>query len=740
MKKYLIIFFLLFNVVNAEVVKNIQIDGNSKISDDTILVYGDIDLNTDYDTSQLNEILKKLYSTEFFEDIDLSLKNGLLKINIKEYPTINSIEVEGEKADKIKEAILKILDLKEKSSFIKSKLSDDINKIKKVYGSLGFTFVKVEAKIENFNDNRLNLIFFVNKGNKTKIKSINFIGDKKIKDRRLRDIIVSEEKKFWKVLSKNTSLSEANLKLDKSLLIKYYKSRGYYDVQVISSSAEINQNNGTSLTFNIDAGKRYKITKISTDVSPVFDKNIFLPLNNEYKKIIGKYYSPIHIKKLLDELDRMISNNDLQFVEHSVNEIVQNNTIEVKINIFEGQKKLVERINIFGNKVTNESVIRGELLLDEGDPFSKLRLDKSIAQLKARRLFANIKETVKEGSNKDLKVIDISLEEKPTGEISAGAGIGTNGGTFAFDITENNWLGNGVALSSSVEVDKETLKGSIYVSNPNYNYSGNEVNANFSASDNDKSDSGYKNKITSTGVGTRFEQYKDIYVSPRITLTHDNLSVSKTASSSLKNQAGKFVDLTLDYAVGLDKRDRAFMPTQGYVSNFGQQIPIYADSPFIKNTFSYSAYNSFGEDIIGTFKFYGAAINGISNEDVRISKRINMPASRLRGFKNGKVGPKDGNDYVGGNYSTAVNIESNLPNLLPESTKLDVGLFLDFGNVWGVDYDDTLDDSNKIRSSTGLNASWMSPVGPMSFVFAKSITKAATDETEGFNFRLGTTF
>ena len=740
MNKYLILFFLMFSAVNAEVIKSVQVDGNFKISDDTIIVYGDININANYNSSELNEILKKLYSTDFFETIDLSLKNGLLKINVKEYQTINAIEIEGEKTEKIKVAILERLDLKEKDSFIKSKLSDDINKIKKIYASLGFTFVNVEAKIENFDDNRLNLIFFVEKGNKTKIKNIYFIGDKKIKDRRLRDIIVSEEHKFWKFLSKNTNLSESNLTLDKSLLIKYYKSRGYYDVQVISSSAEINQSNGTSLTFNINAGKRYKITKISTDVDPVFDKNIFIPLNNEYKKVIGKYYSPLHVKDLLDELDIMISNNDLQFVEHSVNEIVKDKSIELKINIFEGEKNLVERINIFGNSVTNESVIRGELLLDEGDPFSSLRLDKSIAQLKARRIFGEIKKTVKEGSNKDLKIIDITLEEKPTGEISAGAGVGTNGGSVAFDVTENNWLGRGIELSSNLEVDAESLKGGIFVTNPNYNFSGNELNANFSASDNDKTDSGYKNKIISTGVGTRFEQYKDIYLSPRITLTRDSLSVSETGSASLKKQAGNFTDLTFDYGIGIDKRDRAFMPTNGYVSNFAQQVPLYADSPFLKNTYSYSGYNSFGADVIGSVKFYTSAINGLGGDDVRISKRIIMPNSRLRGFEAGKIGPKDGKDFVGGNYASALNFESNLPNLFPESTKLDIGLFLDIGNVWGVDYDKKIDDSNKIRSSTGLNASWTSPVGPMSFIFSKNIAKAATDVTEGFNFRLGTTF
>ena len=133
-------------------------------------------------------------------------------------------------------------------------------------------------------------------------------------------------------------------------------------------------------------------------------------------------------------------------------------------------------------------------------------------------------------------------------------------------------------------------------------------------------------------------------------------------------------------------------------------------------------------------------MNGLGDEDVRLNKRSFISNKRLRGFKTGKIGPVDGKDHIGGNYLAAVNFEASLPKLLPESTKTDVNLFLDFGNVWGVDYDSSIDDSNKIRSSTGAAASWISPLGPMTFVFSRNIAKATTDETESFNFNLGTTF
>ena len=585
--------------------------GNDRISSETVKVYGDITIGKDYSATQINEVLKNLYDTDFFEDIKITLNNGVLNILVKEYPIVNAIDLEGEKSNTVKKKILEKLNLKASESFIENNLTQDINLIKKIYSTIGFNFVSVEPKIEKFDDNRINLVYVLDKGKKTDIAEISFIGDKKIKDKRLRDVIVSEEKKFWKFLSKNTFLSNSNIELDKRLLINYYKSIGYYDVQVLSSNAEIGRENATKLTYTVNAGTRYRINKISTNVSEVLDKKTFLELQNTFTKTVGKYYSPFKVKKILDELDLVIADNDLQFIEHSVNEIIEGDTIEIKINIFEGKKLLVERIDITGNTVTDESVVRAELLLDEGDPFSNLRLNQSIAKLKARNIFGEIKNEVVEGSQKDQKIINIKVEEKPTGEISAGAGIGTNGGSFSFSVAENNWLGKGINVSTSLSVGKETLTGLLKVSDPNYNFSGNSLNYYIENSSNDKPDSGFKNNIISTGIGTNFEQYKNVFISPNLSLSYDNLKVENTASSSLKKQKGTFTDLSFDYGITLDNRDRAYAPTDGYISAFGQAIPLYADSPYLKNNYAFAKYQQLSEDMIGTFKFYASTINGL---------------------------------------------------------------------------------------------------------------------------------
>ena len=737
---FLIFFILITSNLKAEIIKNFIVEGNERISAETIKVYSGIELNKSYDQDSINNALKELYSTNFFEDIQISIEGDTFKIYVKEYPLINSVELEGEKSNTVKKSVLERLSLKSSGSFIESSLNEDVNLLKKVYASIGFNFAQVEAKIEKFSNNRINLIYVLDKGKKTDIKKINFIGDKKLKERRLRDIIVSEEAKFWKFLSKNTFLNSNTINLDKRLLENYYKSLGYYDVQILSNSAEVSNQNFTTLTYTINAGNRYKVSKISLNLSDVLNKELFTSLEKNYQSIVGKYYSPFKVKNLLDDLDELIVDNDLQFVEHNVNETISNENIEIAINIFEGKKELVERINILGNTVTDESVIRSEMLIDEGDPANNLKLEKSVAKLKSRNIFGDVRTKVSDGSSKDQKIIDIIVEEKPTGEISAGAGIGTNGGSFAFNISENNWLGKGININTSLDVSAETFTGGINVNNPNYNFSGNSINYFIENTKNDKPDSGFENNIISTGIGTSFEQYKDVFLSPSLSLSYDDLKVDSTASNSLKKQKGTFTDFSFNYGISYDNRDRVYKPTEGYLSSFSQSLPIIADASAIRNTYQLSLYNSFGQDFIGSFKFYTSAINGLSNEDVRLSKRTFLSTNRLRGFESGKVGPKDGLDYVGGNYAIATNFDLNLPNLLPESTKTDVGLFLDLGNVWGVDYDKTIDDSSKLRSSAGITTNWLSPVGPMSFIFSQNISKASTDVTESFNFRLGTTF
>ena len=741
---YLVFFILVFyaNTLRAEILKEIIIEGNERISEETLIVYGEIQRNKNYTQDEINTVIKNLYDTKFFSKISINFSNGILKIIVEENPIINSITLQGEPTKKFTKALLNFMTLKEKSSYIKNDVKKDVEIIKEFYNQLGYYSSKVEARTNKVKDgnNLIDLIFIIDKGKREKITKIFFIGEKKIKTKRLRDVIATEEAKFWKFISRNIYLNNQRIELDKRLLKNYYLSKGYYDAEILSSNVFIKDKEGIELTFNINAGKRYRIKKISTNIDPVFDKKIFKSLEDDFKKFAGSYYSPFKITKILESIDKLIDDNELQFVTHSVSETVDGNFIDLEFKIFEGPKVVVERINIKGNTVTNDSVIRSELILDEGDPFSKIKIDKSISILKAKNIFKKVNYKVSDGSSKNAKIMDILVEEMPTGEIAAGAGTGTDGTTISFSLTENNYLGEGLIVDTSLEASESALRGGISVVNPIYNYSGNTLEYGFSSLKTDRPNSGYENTLTNLNIGTRFEQYDDIYLSPNLELSFDDMTVDGSASERLKKQAGTFTDLSLGYGIEKDTRDRRFMPTSGSIFGFAQKFPLLVEeNSSVFNRFTLSKYHSFNENILGAFKFYAAGILAVE-DDVRLSKRLHIPAKRLRGFESRKVGPVDSGDYVGGNYAIAMNFEAALPNLLPEATQTDVAAFLDLGNLWHVDYDSKIGQSSTIRSSLGIATNVYTPIGPLNFVFAQDLSSAESDTKQQFKFQIGTSF
>ena len=653
-KTFFLSLFILISYTSflkAEKVNEIIISGNERISEETLIVYGEISKNKDYTQEGINNIIKKLYDTKFFSKISINFSNGVLKINVEENPIINSISLQGEPTKKFTKALLNFMTLKEKSSFIKNDVKKDVEIIREFYNQLGYYSLTVEARTMEVKggNNLIDLIFIIDKGKREKITKIFFIGEKKIKTKRLRDVIATEEAKFWKFISRNIYLNNQRIELDKRLLKNYYLSKGYYDAEILSSNVFVKGKDGIELTFNINAGKRYRIKKISTDIDPVFDKKIFKTLESDFKKFAGTYYSPFKITKILESIDELIDDNELQFVTHSVSETIDGNFVDLQFKIFEGPKVIVERINIKGNTVTNDSVIRSELILDEGDPFSKIKLDKSISKLKSRNIFKKVNYRVSDGSSQNVKVMDIVVEEMPTGEIAAGAGTGTDGNTLSFSLTENNYLGRGLIVDTSIEASESALRGGLSVVNPNYNFSGNSLRYGISSKKTDRPNSGYENTLTQLNLGTRFEQYDDIFLSPTLELSFDDMTVDNTASDRLKKQAGTFSDLSFGYGVEKDTRDRRFMPTSGSIFGFSQKFPLYVEeNSSVFNRFTLSKYHSFNENILGAFKFYAAGILAIE-DDVRLSKRIHIPAKRLRGFETRKVGPVDSGDYVGGN-------------------------------------------------------------------------------------------
>jgi len=366
--------------------------------------------------------------------------------------------------------------------------------------------------------------------------------------------------------------------------------------------------------------------------------------------------------------------------------------------------------------------------------------NKSINNIKASGLFSNVDYKILDTDNEYKKNIEIVVTEQPTGEISAGAGYGTSGQTLSFSVKENNFSGNATKLNTNLTLTAQSIKGGLNIIIPNYNYSNKSLRLNLSRSTNDfLSTSGFKNTITNFTIGTGFEYKQDLFFTPLIAFEAEDLSTDSTASTALKKQDGNYNTIELDYSFLFDKRDQSFRPTDGYYSRFNQILPLLSNDYSLSNIYDFKTYHKLTENTVSNFSFYISSINSLDGSDVRVSDRIYISPRKLRGFEAGKIGPKDNQDFIGGNYASAASLSTTLPTLLPELESVDFNIFLDAGNLWGVDYDSSL-DNNKIRSSTGLSIDWLTPVGPLNFVFAQPITKASTDVEQTFRFDIGTTF
>ena len=743
--KLIIIFFLIVSftlTAKAEVVKDIIVNNNDRISLNTIKTYGSIETGVDYTPDELNNILRNLYETNFFQDVSLKIEKNILIINVVENKLIQTININGIRSAKIEEAVRGILNLRAKAPFVESEVEKDLIRIKTSLSIEGYYFSNVTIDIDENTNNTVNLNFNIDLGDKVRISKIEFTGDKIVKDRTLRNLITIEESKFWKFLSKKIYLNEQNLLRDERLLKNFYLDEGYYDVVINASTAKLLDNNSFNVTYNINAGNIYEVNDTKLILPIDYDiKNFKLveKLLNELKK---ENYSFFKIAKIVDAIDKVSLSREYDFITAEIIEDkISDNKIDITFKVSETEKLYVEQINILGNTITEENVIRNQLEVDEGDPYNELLEAKSINKIKYLNIFKSVNSEIIDGSTPETKIINISIEEKPTGEISLGAGVGSSGGTVGFGVSENNFLGKGIRLASALKLTADTVKGNLTINNPNYNYSGRALNTNIESTNTDKlKDSGYETSKLGVSLGTNFEEYENLYFSPNISLSSEKINTDITASKALRNQDGSFFETRFSYNLDYDLRNKSYRTTDGTRSVFSQGIPLISDNYSFVNSYEITKWHEFENKMVSDLGFFVKAINSVTDQDVKISNRIILPKKRLRGFESGMVGPRDGEDYVGGNYAMATNFEIALPNFLPESTKTDVGLFLDFGNLWKVDYSDSVDDSNKIRSTIGANTSWLSPLGPMTFVFSKNISKAATDLVETFSFRLGTTF
>ncbi len=731
----------LFKTSYAEVINEIKIFGNDRISKETILMFSDIGVKENLDAKKLNKVLKNLYNTNFFKDVSLKIEKNILLINVTENPIIQNIKYEGIKAKKIKDLISNNTILKSRSSYDEFILNKDKARIQSLLKELGYYFPEINIFTEKLDDNKINLTYEIKVGDKAKIKKISFIGDKKFKDKKLKSIIVSEENKFWKFITNKKFVNENIISLDKRLLKNFYLNKGYYDVIIDSSFAKLVNKNDFELIYNIKANEKFYFNDLSIDLPNDFDRENFEEINDFLSKLKGKTYSVDIIEEILEELDKVTLLEQYQSVSSKVEEDIVEQKINLKFIIKEIETRYVERINILGNNITKESVIRNQLELDEGDPFNEILANKSINNIKSLNFFKEVKSEVIEGKVPNTKIINVTVDEKATGEITAGAGVGTSGSSIAFGVKENNYLGSGINLSTNVSLSEESLKGEFTVINPNFRNTDKLIRFSASSIETDRlKDFGYKTSKTGFSFGTSFEFLNNFDIGVGNSNYYEKIDTDSNASARQKTQEGNYWDSFLNLDFDLDNRNQKYQASEGFRSQYFVDLPLVSETATLQNTYVFKYFTELFENNISSASIFLRSSTSLKDENIKLSERINIPSNRLRGFEIGKVGPKDGNDFIGGNYAATINFTSSIPQILENSENIDFLVFFDAGNVWGVDYFDGDDEGSEIRSATGVAVDWLTPVGPLNFTLALPVTKADSDKTETFRFNIGTSF
>jgi outer membrane protein insertion porin family len=738
----IIIFFIILTNVSFAEIKKVNIVGNARVSSATIESLVD-KKTSNIDSIYINNLTKKIYDTDFFADVKISFNQEVLSIIVVENPIVNFFYINGIK-DSDLDQVNKIITLKENSIFSSSKLKKDIEATREFLNASGYYQALIVPEVIKIDSNQINLIINIDKKDISKIKNIYFIGNKFFSNSQLMEVITSSEDSWWKLFS-TSALSEQRIEYDKQLLKDFYKSKSFYDVQIESAFANVDKNNNFNLTFSINSGNKFKFGDYDLKFSGLTIKEADI---NEVKNISEKllkneFYSPLTINKLNKQVTDLLEAKRYGNFEINVQDAkAADNKINVIVQLNEGQKSLVNKINIKGNTITEEKVIRDNLIISEGDQLNSSKVKKSIDNVKSKQLFSKVDYKIEDSDKKNFKDLNLFVKEQPTGNISAGVGYGTNGGLFEASINERNFLGQGINLNFTGRLSSDVIRGELSYADPNYMNSNKELVASVFSEVDDYKNSGYQNKRAGTRFATKYEVYEDIFFRPNLGVQFDKLEITGSASSLLKSRQGDFLTTSLGYNFLYDQRDSKFNPTSGSIIYFDQNIAtFFSDIPTVQTGVGVTFYKElFSDKFIGSAKAKLANVTAFDDKDVKLSDRIFASSSDLRGFEQRGVGPVDSGDHIGGNNLATLSLKSTFPNPIPENLRATTFLFFDMGNVWGADYSSLISDSSKLRTSTGIALDLVSPIGPLSFTYSIPLSKASTDKEQNFLFNIGSSF
>ena len=744
----LLLFSILPNKAHTQetLVSSIIIDGNKRISSDTIVSLSKIQIGSAYSPTQLNSALQSIKKSSYFKNVDISLVNNVLNINVIENPTINSISFEGNKS--LNDINLnELITSKQRQTLLISQVEKDTDKIATAYADTGRISAIVTPKVIELSDNRVDLVFEITEGRITEVEKITFTGNRVFSDLRLKGVIATKQAGLFRRLIKSDTFVKDKLDYDTDLLQNFYINKGFIDFEVKSSVELTREKDAFLINYNIIEGQQYSFSEIKFDTTKINIDEKSLVKINKIKN--GSKYDARRITKLIDEIDIYLVKNGFRFFEPVplVSRNDENLTMDVEIQLKETQKVFVERIEVEGNSTTLDEVIRLQFDFAEGDPFNRRKVLEAVDKIRGLGFFSNVETSTREGSAPEKIIIEVKLTEKPTGSLGIGAGYNSSDGTVAtFNINERNFLGKGQTVKLDLSTSKIEKQTAIGFEDPSFLGRNLLAGISFGQTTSTPNSNPLKTDKLYFVPKIGFPLSRDSNLSIKYTFDREDVKLTKDSllvSPQIRADVGKKTRSALTFTYDLDKTNSVVTPTSGFDFKLTQEFNgLGGDISYSQSQLNFKTYKTiFRDDIILSSGLSSGIIVG---SDASIVNRFTLGGDRLKGFRNQGIGPYDSTyaSHLGGKMYTSLSLEASFPIGVPEEYGIFGGLFLDTGSLWGLDDTDSgrIDDSSEIRSALGFSIFWESVIGPLRFNWSKPIKKEKYDVIENFRFTIDTRF
>ena len=727
-------------------VSSIIIDGNKRISTDTIISLSKVQIGSAYSPSQLNSALQSIKKSSYFKSVDISLVNSVLNINVIENPTINSISFEGNRS--LNDINLnKLVTSKQRQTLLISQVEKDSDKIATAYADTGRISANVTPKVVELSDNRVDLVFEITEGRITEVEKITFTGNRVFSELRLKSVIETKQAGIFRRFIKSDTYSKDKLDYDIDLLQNFYINKGFIDFEVNPSVELTREKDAFLINYTIKEGQQYSFSDIKFDSTKInIDEKSLIKLNRIKN---GSKYDKRRITKLIDEIDIYLVKNGFSFFEPVpiISRNDENLTMGVEIQINETRKVFVERIEVEGNSTTLDEVIRLQFDFVEGDPFNRRKVLEAVDKIRGLGFFSNVETNTREGSAPEKIIIEVKLTEKPTGSLGIGAGYNSSDGTVAtFNVNERNFLGKGQTVRLDLSTSKIEKQTSLGFEDPSF--LGRNLLAGISFGQNTSTPSSVPLKTDKVYFAPKigFPLSRDSNLSIKYSFDQEDTKLTThpvIVSPIIRADVGKKNKSALLFTYSIDKTNSVVTPTAGYDFKIIQEFNgLGGDISYLKSSLNFKTYKTiFRDNIILSSEFSSGAIIG---SDASLVNRFTLGGDRLKGFRNQGIGPYDYiyATHLGGKMYTSLSLEASFPIGVPEEYGIFGGLFLDTGSLWSLEDTDAgrINDSSAIRSAVGFSIFWESAIGPLRFNWSKPIKKETYDVIENFRFTIDTRF